>query len=148
MVELYECMNYLLSKAQMTVTTHFKNALAPYDITPVQCGVLNCLYKADGIGLKSLCDCLGVNASTMTGIVDRMEARGLVERRADPTDRRALAVFLTDKGKSLEAVTAEAIEESNEFALNGFTERQAEQLKSMLLDVAARTATEQPQPSR
>jgi MarR family transcriptional regulator, organic hydroperoxide resistance regulator len=137
-IELNECINFLLTKAQMAVTQDFKTALAPYDITPVQCGVLNCLYKEDGLGLKALCDRLAVNASTMTGVVDRLEAKGIVERRLDPTDRRALAVFLTQKGKDLEAITTKTILESNEFVTTTFTKDEVDELKVILRTLAER----------
>lgn len=138
MIELNECINYLLTKAQMAVTQDFKAALAPYDITPVQCGVLNCLYKDDGLGLKALCDRLAVNASTMTGVVDRLEAKGIVERRLDPTDRRALAVFLTNKGWDLESITTKTILESNEFVTKTFTKEEVDELKVILRTLAER----------
>lgn len=50
MVELNSCVNFLLTKAQLAVNQEFKLMLADYEITPVQCGVLNCLYKQDGQG--------------------------------------------------------------------------------------------------
>jgi MarR family transcriptional regulator, organic hydroperoxide resistance regulator len=107
--------------------------LSENDLTPVHCGVLNSLYKTDGMSLKALADELSVNASTMTGIIDRMSAKELVERRPDPTDRRALAVFLLPKGRELEDYVTETVHCSNEIFLQDFTEEERIALRRYLL---------------
>ncbi|MCF7939993.1 MAG: MarR family transcriptional regulator [Spirochaetia bacterium] len=132
MVELNSCVNFLLTKAQLAVNQEFKLMLADYEITPVQCGVLNCLYKQDGQGLKALSDELSVNASTMTGIIDRMEAKGFIERRADPQDRRAQSVFLTQRGFEVEDIATRITLEANEKVLGEFSPEEEEVLKKLL----------------
>ncbi len=49
--------------------------------------------------MRALADLLGCDASNITGIVDRLEARGLVRREADPADRRVKNVMLTADGE-------------------------------------------------
>jgi MarR family transcriptional regulator, organic hydroperoxide resistance regulator len=132
MVELNSCVNFLLTKAQLAVNQEFKLMLADYEITPVQCGVLNCLYKQDGQGLKALSDELSVNASTMTGIIDRMEAKGFIERRADPQDRRAQSVFLTQRGFEVEDIATRITLEANEKVLGEFSPEEEAVLKKLL----------------
>jgi len=107
--------------------------LAENDLTPVHCGVLNSLYRTDGMSLKALADELSVNASTMTGIIDRMSAKELVERQPDPSDRRALAVFLLPKGRELEDYVTKMVYHSNEVFLANFTEAEKVALKKYLL---------------
>lgn len=138
MVELYECVNFLLTRAQLAVNQQFKSMLADYDITPVQCGVLNCLYKKDGQSLKALSDELAVNASTMTGIIDRMEAKGVIERRPDPQDRRAQSVYLTDKGYELEDIASNTIRTANKKVLEEFSPEQTQVLKKLLRELGDR----------
>lgn len=123
MVELDDCLNFLLTKAQSSVNLRLKEILAKEDITPVHCGVLNSLYREDGLSLKALSDELSVNASTMTGIIDRMSAKNLVERRPDPEDRRALAVFLLPKGRELEDYVTKTVYEANEQFLSEFSSK-------------------------
>lgn len=144
MFDLNDCINYLLTQAGLTVSQHFQESLVPYGLTPVQCGILNCLYKQDGLGIKVLCESMSINSSTMTGIIDRMEDAGLVERRPDPVDRRALVVYLTEKGWSFEAITEKMIIETNEFALRGFSQAKISALKEMLKDIAAKTKDAEP----
>ena len=53
--------------------------------------------------MRALADCLQVDPSAITGLVDRLEAKGLVERRADPDDRRVKTLVLTPHGRKVRA---------------------------------------------
>ncbi len=67
------------------------------ELTPTQAQML-CLLRTEPRGMAELCRVLGVERSSMTGLVDRAERSGLVERRPDPDDRRAVRVALTPAG--------------------------------------------------
>jgi DNA-binding MarR family transcriptional regulator len=53
--------------------------------------------------MRHLAQCLQVDPSAITGLVDRLESKGLVERRADPEDRRVKAIVLTPRGRRVRA---------------------------------------------
>jgi len=91
--EKYIC--YKLSKVMRKVQRYYEVALAPYGITPVQFYVWNALFENDGLKFKDLAESVSMDGSTLTGILDRMERAGFVERRPDPDDRRSLLIFLT-----------------------------------------------------
>lgn len=60
------------------------------------------LLEHDGpLPMRSLAEAMDVSQASATGIVDRMEQRGLVERRRDETDRRVVLVAVTDGGRNL-----------------------------------------------
>jgi DNA-binding MarR family transcriptional regulator len=60
------------------------------------------VLEADGpLAMSKLAEALDVSVASATGIVDRMEQRGLVERRREPDDRRVVLVHPTDKGGSV-----------------------------------------------
>jgi DNA-binding MarR family transcriptional regulator len=60
------------------------------------------VLEADGpLAMSKLAEALDVSVASATGIVDRMEQRGLVERRREPDDRRVVLVHPTDKGNSV-----------------------------------------------
>ncbi len=88
---------FKLSKVMRRIHRYYEVALAPYEITPVQFYVLNALFEADGQKFKDLAENVCMDGSTLTGILDRMERGGFVERRPDPDDRRSLLIFLTEK---------------------------------------------------
>ena len=66
------------------------------------------LWQRDGLNQTELTACLGVEPPTTTKMVQRMEANGLVVRRADPRDGRVVQVWLTPRGRALEAPVTEA----------------------------------------
>jgi len=67
------------------------------------------LLEADGPQpMRALAEALDVSQASATGIVDRMEQRGLVERQRDDEDRRIVRVILTDEGRKLLAGVADA----------------------------------------
>lgn len=64
---------------------------------------------------------LGLDGATITGLVQRMTHLGLIHRQPDPSDKRVQRVFLTERGRSLEQITAVFEEEVNAHALAGFS---------------------------
>jgi DNA-binding MarR family transcriptional regulator len=70
-------------------------------MTMARFDLLASLYRHDGQTLAGLSRALLVTAGNVTGLVDRAERDGVVERRPDPDDRRASRVWLTDRGRTL-----------------------------------------------
>lgn len=75
-----------------------QRALAQLDLTPNDSRALHTLDPRTGRTMRSLADEWGCDASNATWIVDRLEARGLAERREQPGDRRVKLVVLTSTG--------------------------------------------------
>ena len=76
-------------------------AVGQLDLTPVQAIVLRRLDPERPTPMHAIANMLQCDASNVTGIVDRLEARGAVERRPDPFDRRVKALVLTRSGRAL-----------------------------------------------
>ncbi len=70
-------------------------------LAPMQLHALRLIEPGDGVPMSSLAGKLFCDASNVTGIVDRLEARGLIERRPSATDRRVKLLVLTDEGARL-----------------------------------------------
>lgn len=103
MERLEDCITFLLGKAAQQVTRRARDLLAPFGVTPVQYAVLKLLWEEDGQSGAALGARLMLDSATVTGILDRLEAAGLVARRSDPGgDRRVNRVFLTPTGASLQ----------------------------------------------
>jgi len=134
-MELEQCINFVLTKAQRNIHQLFKAELAPYGVTPGQYAVLRCLWDENAQTARKLADRLALDGSTITGILDRMEQKGLIEKLADPKDRRALQVMLTETGHKLQKPLSQAILNANHKALISLDEMQAETLKQMLHDL-------------
>jgi DNA-binding MarR family transcriptional regulator len=69
-----------------------------FELSPVQCHVLHLLEPEQPLPMGRLAQTLGCDASNVTGLVDRLEARGLVERQPSSGDRRVKVLRLTPSG--------------------------------------------------
>ena len=91
----------LVQSAFITMAVLNKVA-ADHDLSLTQLRVLGIL-RDRRLRMAVLADFLGLDRSTLTGLVDRAERRGLVERSSSPTDGRAVEVFLSPEGMKLAA---------------------------------------------
>lgn len=93
------CFN--LGRVMRRVYDYYEKRLSPFGLTPPQYFVFNALWMGDGITIGELGDRVSLDSSTLTGIIDRMEKSGYVERKPNPDDRRSALVFLTERAKEL-----------------------------------------------
>ncbi|AFY33574.1 MarR family winged helix-turn-helix transcriptional regulator [Calothrix sp. PCC 7507] len=97
----------------------FTEMLEPFGLTPFHWLVLCCLWQEDGLPTSSIGDKLKQVGGTLTGVLDRMEERGLVRRKRDVQDRRIWRIWLTDAGKELETILPPIAVELREEAMQG-----------------------------
>src|SRR3954467_2196200 len=74
-----------------------------FELSPVQCHVLHLIEPGRPLPMGRLAATLGCDASNVTGLVDRLEGRGLVERKPSPEDRRVKVLQLTPTGSRVRA---------------------------------------------
>ena len=89
-----------LVRASFLVNAVCAESAREYGLT-VQQGQLLCVLMGRPHGMGDLGATLGLEKSSLTGLVDRAVRRGLVRREPDPDDRRAVQVVLTDEGRDL-----------------------------------------------
>src|SRR5258707_15850995 len=77
---------------------------AELELSPAQCHVLPLITPGRPIPMGQLAETLACDASNVTGLVDRLETRGLVRRRPSPEDRRVKVLDLTPPGSRLRAL--------------------------------------------
>jgi MarR family transcriptional regulator, organic hydroperoxide resistance regulator len=88
----------------------------------------------------SLAHALGLDKTTLTSLLDRMENRGFITRCLDTHDRRARIPVLTDTGRSVQCKVAAARDHAEAEALRGFTPAE----RDLLRDLLTRLATDPP----
>lgn len=140
-MELYECVNFILESTRNSVHSYFKGKLAAFDVTPIQYALLKCLWKTDMQTPSQLAQTLKIDASTTSGVVERLERKNLVERIYSKTDRRSVYVCLTPDGASLRSGVETAILEANQEVLADFSDEEAVLFKQLCLrarDTAAK----------
>ena len=79
----------------------FPRVAAEFGLSPPQLNVLRMLGPGVELPMSALAGMLYCDPSNVTGLVDRLEARGLIERRADPEDRRVKRLASTAEGRRL-----------------------------------------------
>ena len=85
--------------------------LADLDLTPVQAHALRRLDPDEPLAMSALAEALYCHASNVTGIVDRLESRGHVERTPGAGDRRVKTLVLTPEGAEVRARVIELLSE-------------------------------------
>lgn len=96
------------------VIRHFLRVVAEFDLSPPQAHLLLHLAQGRALSQREHAKQLGCDPSNLTGLSDRLEARGLIERRVDPEDRRVKALVATEKGEALRAQLAARLSEPPE----------------------------------
>jgi len=92
---------YQLRLAQIAIFRDFALALGEQDITPGLFGVLVIIEANPGLKQTELAKATHLDRSTVVSVIDNLERRTLVERRAATTDRRSNSLHLTANGKVL-----------------------------------------------
>lgn len=130
---------FLLSAGSRRVQRWIEAELASAGrLTSAQAGLLFFLGGPDGALIGAAAEALDVAPSAMTGLVDRMERAGLVERRPDPGDGRAQRVRLTDAGREARAFALDGLEEINKTLTEGFSEAEVDAIARWLTSLQAR----------
>jgi DNA-binding MarR family transcriptional regulator len=88
----------LLKNTWQKLSRYYNQRLAEYDLTVPKALLLLEIAPDSGKNPKALVKELVVENSSMSGLLDRLEKQGLVERRPDPHDRRGVLIFLTPQG--------------------------------------------------
>jgi DNA-binding MarR family transcriptional regulator len=90
----------VLAQSAFAVTAVLSRVAAENDLSLTQLRVL-AILRGRRLRMSELADYLGLERSTLSGLIDRAEARGLLERVPDRQDGRAIDVLLTDRGRRL-----------------------------------------------
>ena len=133
-----DCPYYLISRSSLMVTGELRRGFASAgveQVKPAYLGVLLCLWREDGLKMIDLGQCAGLEPSTMTGLLDRMERDGLVHRADDPDDRRVIKVFLTDEGRNVRKPVLRVLEGTLNKVFTGITPEALDQMKNTLRSI-------------
>ena len=107
--------------------------MSRFGMTPAQTHVLRYLRQNGGqMPQRELLENLKVKPSTVNGILDRMEEKGLVERSVSGTDARQRVVALTPAGVEREAQAKRSFLEAEALIAKGMTEEETDTLRSLL----------------
>lgn len=130
-----ECIFFQLAKAAQTGSEFWGSRVTHLGVTAVQALVLNFLREQEGTTAQHLGQRAGLTSATMTGVLDRLERLGLVERRDHPEDRRALQIWLTAAGTGVAQEIGRIFVDANQEFLAGFTKHEVATLRAALVRI-------------
>ena len=134
-MELSSCINFMLYCAQNAVLNYFRDRLSQYDVTPIQYSMLKCLSVEDGQTPTQLAQSLRLDASSVTGLLARLEKKELIIRTYSKEDRRSVHIHLLPAGAELLGPIDRTIEDANRKISAGFSEEEFAHFKNQLIRI-------------
>jgi MarR family transcriptional regulator for hemolysin len=123
---------FLISDVGRLLRTYADQKARRFGMTRAQWAVLLRLERREGLKQSDLAEDLDIQPITLTRLVDRLCDNGLIERRADPNDRRAKRLYLTPAARPLLDRIAVHVEELGEIVLGGIAPEHTEQMLANL----------------
>jgi DNA-binding MarR family transcriptional regulator len=109
-----------------------------FGITAAQHGALMYLAENEGTSMSALAAAISLKGAATSGLVDRMEKNGFVERRAAPTDGRSFELFLSPAGREIITESKALIQNSNSHILEGYSRADRAQFADFLTTITKR----------
>jgi DNA-binding MarR family transcriptional regulator len=125
-------LGHLVNAVRNTVFMALEHELAPLDLTSSQFIVVIGAMRGRARTVSEFCQFAGIDAGPMSRLLDRLEAKGIIQRVRDDLDRRQVNVELTPKGSALYPQIMEIITRVYGRFLDGFSPAEAAQLQVLL----------------
>lgn len=133
MNDCLQCLGPTLGWAAKLSKANMDARVSRYDVTPAQTHVLLYLQQHGGrVPQHELAEFLRVKPSTVNGVLDRMEEKGLVRRSVSGSDARCRLITLTEKGAEQQALFQQSFLDVEEAMVRGFSQEEREALLSLL----------------
>lgn len=100
-LDLQRLPGHLARRVHQLAVALFAQEIQEFRVTPIQYSTLQALNNKPGIDQKTLAATIGIDTSTIVGVLDRLEARGLVVRTVVPNDRRSRLIEPTEEGREM-----------------------------------------------
>lgn len=129
---------FLISQIKQIGGRIFEKILAKKNIDAfngAQGRILHILWQADFIPIKELSKKTGLALTTLTSMLDRMEAAGLVNRTFDKDDRRKVLIVLTEKAHTLKTDYNQVSSKMSEIYYEGFSDDEILQFENYLMRI-------------
>ena len=123
-----DCIFFQFAKANQIASRFLSQKVSELNLTPVQAMILGFLNLEDQITSSELGKKTELDSATLTGILDRLEAAGFIERKNNPDDRRSIHIHLTPKGNELSKEAIKVIASANTEFLQILTKEQRRDL--------------------
>src|SRR5690242_14470156 len=123
---------FWIGRIRRALIREFEARSGELEITAAQFQVLRRLWAGDGMLVSTLANEICCHVANATGILDRLEAKGLIRRERSLEDRRAVRIHLTGAGRALEEPLTQIVATLNGHALEGLDGHERAELFRML----------------
>lgn len=127
-----DCICFKLGALSRKITRTYKDSLASIGLTHGQFFMLIALYEENGLLPSQLADKVSLDRPTTTGLLERLERDGWIERRFDPTNRRIVRVHLTPKAQEQRPTILATYKKINGHFLEKYSNEEWSLLQSLL----------------
>lgn len=127
-----DCIFFQFAKAYQLGSRFLSQKVSELNLTAVQAMILGFLDQEDQMTSSELGKRAELDSATLTGILDRLENAGFIERKGNPDDRRSIRIHLTKKGKAMAREASRMIAEANQEFLQVLTEEQKQNLHGII----------------
>jgi DNA-binding MarR family transcriptional regulator len=127
-----ESVGFLIRDSMMLLHKLLRTFLARHDISTAQWFLLRVLWEEEGLSQRELSERVNTTEPTTQSALLRMEKQGIIRRVKNAEDRRANRIYLTPKGRKLEAAMIPYAMEVNRVARDGLDDAEIEMLRALL----------------
>jgi DNA-binding MarR family transcriptional regulator len=140
-VKAENSLSTVIGKASRLLANRISKNLSDHQVTAEQWTILANLWQHNGQTQQSLADLSNKNKASITHLVDNLEKRKLVERKADDTDRRNKMIFLTNEGRALQEELSRIVKKTTKEATEGIDKKELKFARKVLKKMVDNLAT-------
>ena len=126
------CICFQLSKALKQITKAYRKEISALKLTHGQFFMIVAIMEEDGLLPSELADKTCQDRATTTGLLDRLENDGWIERQPDKHDRRSLRIYLTSHAKKQKESVLNLFEKTNQKFLASYDSKEWQQMQNFL----------------
>lgn len=127
-------LDYFLKTAWQTVANKYNFIASQYGFTQAAGYILINIYK-EGSPVSQIANSTGVKTTSLSRVLNNLEALGFIYRETSDTDKRSVKVYLTELGKEKRKIAKDVVREFNEHLEEQISEKDREQLIATLMKI-------------
>lgn len=133
-IQLDQLPGYQFRRLHQLAVAHFTVRMDRIGLTPLQWAALVATLQRPGLDQSTLSREIRIDTSTIAGVLDRLENRGLIQRKPSPDDRRLRLLYVTDEGRALLDEATEAVLGTQEWLMEPLSAQE----RTLLMDLMRR----------
>lgn len=137
-IQLDELPGHLFRRLHQLAVARFTLQMENIGLTPIQWAALLTTLQRPGMDQSTLSREIYIDTSTIAGVLDRLEARGLIQRKLSPEDRRLRLVYVTEEGQALLKDANVAVLQTQEWLMQPLSARDRSQFVALMRRVLDR----------